>query len=234
MSLSMNCNKKLKILKNNWMLLMPIISPIMLSLLSQQVIEGACSVAKVSAYSDCGVWGMNTSYQRTSGKIVGHSFGGCGTGNTPGSALLYIFSTFIHHTSQRAIFIAKDPNLAISEFIFIWHLLFFRTSDDTSHVDSRNVRPSTRLREDVLFEIEPSQILRMVFESIWRERHLIIWSRWAVETEDRFKKHFEDVSSHCSLINILEMPVSSMNILIFRNKCCLLELLSPLTCSPYL
>ncbi|KAL2719887.1 hypothetical protein V1477_021034 [Vespula maculifrons] len=44
---------------------------------------------------------MNTSYQRTSGKTVGHSFGGCRTGNTPGSALLYIFSTFIHHTSQR-------------------------------------------------------------------------------------------------------------------------------------
>ncbi|KAL2719929.1 hypothetical protein V1477_021076 [Vespula maculifrons] len=44
---------------------------------------------------------MKTSYQRTSGKIVGHSFGGCGTSNTPDSALLYIFSTFIHHTSQR-------------------------------------------------------------------------------------------------------------------------------------
>ncbi|KAL2719940.1 hypothetical protein V1477_021087 [Vespula maculifrons] len=63
--------------------------------------EGACLVAKVSAYIDCGVWGMNTSYQRTSGKIVGHSFGGCGTSNTPDSALLYIFSIFIHHTSQR-------------------------------------------------------------------------------------------------------------------------------------
>ncbi|KAL2719941.1 hypothetical protein V1477_021088 [Vespula maculifrons] len=78
-------------------------------------VQSACSVAKVSAHSDCGEWGMKTSYQRTSGKIVGHSFGGCGTSNTPDSALLYIFSTFIHHTSQRAIFIAKDPNLAISE-----------------------------------------------------------------------------------------------------------------------
>ncbi|KAL2719919.1 hypothetical protein V1477_021066 [Vespula maculifrons] len=51
----------------------------------------------------------------TSGKTVAHSLGGCGTSNTPDSALLYIFSTFIHHTSQKAIFIAKDPNLAISE-----------------------------------------------------------------------------------------------------------------------
>ncbi|KAL2719889.1 hypothetical protein V1477_021036 [Vespula maculifrons] len=124
--------------------------------------NSACSVAKVSAHSDCGEWGMKTSYQRTSGKTVGHSFGSCGTSNTPDSALLYIFSTFIHHTSQRAIFIAKDPNLAISEFetYLNWHLLFFRTSEDTSYVDSTNVRPSTGLREDVLFEIE-SQILRM-------------------------------------------------------------------------
>ncbi|KAL2719962.1 hypothetical protein V1477_021109 [Vespula maculifrons] len=68
---------------------------------SLNIQQGACLVAYVCAYSDCGVWGMNTSYQRTSGKIVGHSFGGCGTSNTPDSALLYIFSTFIHHTSQR-------------------------------------------------------------------------------------------------------------------------------------
>ncbi|KAL2719866.1 hypothetical protein V1477_021163 [Vespula maculifrons] len=50
---------------------------------------------------------MKTSYQRASGKTVGHSFGGCGTSNTPDSALLYIFSTFIHHTSQRYIIYYK-------------------------------------------------------------------------------------------------------------------------------
>ncbi|KAF7380327.1 hypothetical protein HZH68_016192 [Vespula germanica] len=44
---------------------------------------------------------MNTSYQRTSDKTVGHSFGGCGTGNKPDSALRYIFATFIQHTSRK-------------------------------------------------------------------------------------------------------------------------------------
>nr|KAF7390419.1 hypothetical protein H0235_017581 [Vespula pensylvanica] len=57
----------------------------------------------VTDHSDCGVWGMNTSYQRTSDKTVGQSFGGSRTGNAPDSALRYIFATFIHHTSRKSI-----------------------------------------------------------------------------------------------------------------------------------
>ncbi|KAF7380326.1 hypothetical protein HZH68_016191 [Vespula germanica] len=44
---------------------------------------------------------MNTSHQRPSDKAVGHSFGGCGTGNKPACALLYIFATFIHLASRK-------------------------------------------------------------------------------------------------------------------------------------
>ncbi|KAL2719971.1 hypothetical protein V1477_021118 [Vespula maculifrons] len=122
----------------------------------QMGLKIACSDAKVCANSDCGAWWMNTSNQRTSGKTVGHSFGGCGTSNTPDSALLYIFCAFIHHTSQRGWpkrlkgkrFSNRQyllRRIRIYETYLNWHLLFFRTSDDTSYVDSTNVRPSTGL-----------------------------------------------------------------------------------------
>ncbi|KAL2719710.1 hypothetical protein V1477_021204 [Vespula maculifrons] len=51
-------------------------------------------------------------------------------------------------------------------------------------ISKEDTRLTQELRrtEDVLFVIEPSQILRMVFKSIWRERHLVIW---CVETTRR-------------------------------------------------
>ncbi|KAF7380331.1 hypothetical protein HZH68_016196 [Vespula germanica] len=116
-----------EIYQNNWILLMLIISPIMLFLLWQEEIGKQIFFAWITsfaddddistmqmglkigrllgrngnAHSDCVVWEMNTSYQRASDITVRHFFGGCGTGNKPDSALRYIFSTFIHHTSGK-------------------------------------------------------------------------------------------------------------------------------------
>ncbi|KAL2719700.1 hypothetical protein V1477_021194 [Vespula maculifrons] len=122
-------------------------------------LKGRLLGRKGNAHSDCGVWGMNTSYQRPRDK----------TSVIPTVAVKLAISQII--SKELHEFQLRPPETYLK-----WHLLFFRTSDGTPYVDSTNVRPSTRLREDVLFIIEPSQILRMIQAAIARRLNILKYS----------------------------------------------------------
>ncbi|KAF7380328.1 hypothetical protein HZH68_016193 [Vespula germanica] len=102
-----------------------------------------------NAYSDCVVWGMNTTYQRTSDKTVGHSFGGCGTGNKPDSALRYIFATFIHHTSRE---VNTNSSTGGNNFSDRTSLLFINETEFPNAYNINNYL--LHLRESTLYHLK--------------------------------------------------------------------------------